>query len=576
MTGEAGTGLAGRGGEPSTGLAGTGLASQGGEPSTGLAGTGLAGKGLAGTGILTRLALRRDRIMIASWIYALTAFAYVSVSSTKKLYPTAASRLAFAAGAGTDKVTRALYGPANDLHTLGGLATWKLSVYGALAAAVMSMFIVVRHTRGDEDAGRLELVGAGAVGRSAAMTAGLLTALLANLGLALLVALGLGVGGLPWVDSLGFGLGMAAAGCVFAAITALAAQLAGTARTTIGIVASVIGLAYLLRAVGDAASPGSWATSLSWFSPVGWTQELRPFGPMHWWVLAIPVLVAIAVGAAAYAFAGRRDLGTGLLPVRPGPPVAGASLRSPLGLAWRLQRGPLLAWAAGYAVYGLVIGGLATGIGPLVGDNSAAREMFVKLGGQAGLVNALLAAMMGFMGVGASVYAVQAALRLRAEESGQRAEPVLAAAVGRIRWAWSHLVFAVLGPVVLLLLVGLTTGLVYGAQTPDMGKTLGRLVGAALVQLPAVWVLAGITVTLFGLAPRLAAVAWGALVSFLILTELGAFVDLNKWLVDISPFTHVPKLPGGAFAATPMLWLTCVAVALTAFGLAALRRRDLT
>ncbi|HEV8280186.1 MAG TPA: ABC transporter permease [Streptosporangiaceae bacterium] len=539
------------------------------------AGLAPVGTELTGTGILTRLALRRDRIMIVSWVYVLAAFAYVSVVSTKKLYPTAASLQAFAEGAGADRVTRAIYGPAGDLHTLGGLATWKLSVFGVVGVAVMSMFIVIRHTRGDEDAGRLELVGAGAVGRLAALTSGLLTALLANLVVALLVAVGLAVPGLPWGDSLAFGLGMAAAGCVFAAITAVAAQLAGSRRPAIGIVTSVIALTYLLRAVGDAASPGSWAASLSWLSPIGWSQQLRPFGPLHWWVLVIPVLFTIAVAAVAYAIAGRRDLGTGLLPVRPGPPAAGASLDGPLGLAWRLQRGTLLAWAAGLAVYGLVIGALAAGIGPLIGNNAAARELFVKLGGQTGLVSVLLAAMMGFMGVAAAIYAVQAALRLRGEESGERAEPVLAAAVGRIRWAWSHLVFAVVGPVVLLVLVGLTTGLVYGAHTGDMGKALGQLLGSALVQLPAVWVLTGIAVALFGLVPRWSAAAWGALVAFLVLTELGSVLNLSRWVTDISPFTHVPKLPGGAFAATPLLWLACIAVALTAVGLVALRRRDL-
>jgi ABC-2 type transport system permease protein len=536
----------------------------------------LGGTELTGTGLLTRLALRRDRIMIAGWIYALTAFAYVSVVSTKKLYPTAASRLAFAAGAGADRVTRAVYGPAGDLHTLGGLATWKLSVFGVIGAAVMSMFIVVRHTRGDEDVGRLELVGAGAVGRLAPLTSALLTALLANLGVALLVAVGLAAPGLPWVDSLAFGLGMAAAGCVFAAITALAAQLAGSRRTAIGIVTSVLALAYLLRAAGDAAPAGSWAASLSWLSPIGWSQQLRPFGPLHWWVLGIPVLVTMAVAAVAYAIDSRRDLGTGLLPVRPGPPAAGASLDGPLGLAWRLQRGTLLAWAAGFAVYGLLIGALAAGIGSLVGDNAAARQLFVKLGGQSGLTDALLAAMMGFMGVAASIYAIQAALRLRGEESSERAEPVLAAAVGRIRWAWSHLVFAVAGPVVLLLLVGLTTGLVYGAHTGDVGRAVGQLLGSALAQVPAVWVLAGIAVALFGLVPRWSAAAWGALVAFLVLTELGSVLNLGHWVTDISPFSQVPKLPGGTFTATPLLWLAFAAAALIAAGLAALRRRDLS
>jgi ABC-2 type transport system permease protein len=399
---------------------------------------------------------------------------------------------------------------------------------------------------------------------------------LANLAVALLVAAGLAAPGLAWGDSLAFGLGIAAAGCVFTAITALAAQLAGSRRPAIGIVTSVIGLAYVLRAVGDAAPPGSWAASLSWLSPIGWSQQLRPFGPLRWWVLVIPVLFTIAVTAVAYAIAGRRDLGTGLLPVRPGPPVAGAGLGSPLGLAWRLQRGTLVAWGAGFALYGLVIGGLATGIGPLIGNNAAARQLFVKLGGQTGLVNALLAAMMGFMGVAASIYAVQAALRLRGEESGERAEPVLAAAVGRIRWAWSHLVFAVAGPVLLLLLTGLTTGLVYGAHTGDTGKALGQLVGSALVQLPAVWVLTGVAVALFGLAPRWSAAAWGALVAFLVLAELGPALNLSSWVTDISPYTHVPKLPGGTFTAVPLLWLLFAAVALTALGLAALRRRDLT
>lgn len=531
---------------------------------------------LAGTGTLARLALRRDRIMMAAWIYALTAVAYASVASTRKLYPTAASRAEFAAGAGTNRVTLAMYGPANDLHTLGGLATWKLSVYGAVAAALMSMFIVIRHTRGDEDAGRLELVGAGAVGRSAALTAGLLTALLANLGLALLVAAGLAAGGLPVIDSLGFGLGMAAVGCVFAAVTAAAAQIAASARTAIGLVTSVLGVAYLLRAVGDAASPGSWPTSLAWVSPIGWTQEMRPFGPLHWWVLGISVLFTAALTAAAYALAARRDLGSGLLPVRPGPASAGDRLQGPLGLAWRLQRGTLLAWAAGFAVYGLVMGALAAGVGQLVGDNASARELFVKLGGHGGLVDAFLGAIMAIMGVIASAYAVQATLRLRGEETSQRAEPVLAAAVSRIRWAWSHLVFAFLGPVLLLVLTGLAMGLVHGANTGGLGGGVAQLLGSALVQVPAAWALTGIALALYGLVPRLAVVAWAALAAFLLLAELGSFLGLSHWAVDLSPYTHVPKLPGAAFTAAPLIWLTLLAAALTAAGLAGLRRRDLT
>jgi len=529
---------------------------------------------LAGTAALTRLGLRRSRIMIAGWIYAVAAFAYVSVVATRKLEPTEASRIPFQTAAATNRVTLALYGPAGDLHTLGGLATWKLNVYGAAAAALMSMFLVIRQTRGDEDAGRLELVDAAAVGRRAALAAGLLTALIANLGLALVAGAALAVAGLPVVPSLAYGLGMAAVGMSFAAITAVAAQLAAGARTAIGLVLSALGVAFVLRAVGDTAT-GGWLTRLSWLSPIGWATELRPFGPLHWWVLAIPVLFTIAVTALAFALAGRRDLGSGLLPVRPGPPAASPRLAGPFGLAWRLQRGPLLAWSAAIALYGLVMGALANGVSQLVGTSASVREMFVRLGGHSGLVNAYLAAIMAFMAVFASVYAVQAVLRLRTEESGQRAEPVLAGAVGRTGWALSHLAFAIIGPAVLLMIAGLTSGLVYGAAIGDVGGQTGRMLASGLVQLPAVWVFAGIAALLFGLVPRFTAAAWGALVLFVGLTELGSFGALSRWLPDISPFTHVPKLPGGTFTATPLVWLVAIAVVLTVAGLAAVRRRDL-
>jgi ABC-2 type transport system permease protein len=197
------------------------------------------------------------------------------------------------------------------------------------------------------------------------------------------------------------------------------------------------------------------------------------------------------------------------------------------------------------------------------------------MGGAKGLTDAFLAAIFGITGMVAAAYSIQATLRLRQEEGGGRAEALLATPVGRVRWAASHLVFALLGTALLLVAAGAAGGLAYGAQVHDIGGQFGRVLGAALVQLPATWVLAGLGVALIGLAPRLSAVAWAALIVSVLLVELGALFGLSQVVVDLTPFAHAPKLPGSAFAATPVLWLTAVAVALGAVGLLGLRRRDM-
>jgi polyether ionophore transport system permease protein len=530
-------------------------------------------RSLMGTGALLKLALRRDRIMLPAWVYAFAVTAYGSAAATKKLYPTLASRRDFAAGAGTNTTTIAIYGPSADLHTLGGLATWKLSALGAVVVGLMSIFIVTRHTRADEETGRLELVSAGAVGRRAPLTVALLVALTANLGVAALVGAGLAAGGAPAGPSFAFGLALAAAGCMFAAVAAVAAQLAQSARAANGIAIVALATAYLLRATGDASS-GTWAAGLSWASPIGWTQQIRPFGPIHWWLFAPVAAFAAVTACVAYALVAERDIGAGLFAPRPGPAHAAARLRTAFGLAWRLERASLLAWAAGFAVYGAVIGGIADSVGNLVNDSPATEKLFRQMGGPFGLVNAFIAAMMGIMGALAAVYATAAVLRLRTEETGQRAEPVLAAAVGRTRWACSHLLFAVVGPVILLGAAGLTAGLIHGARNGDMAGQLPRVLGAAFVQLPAAWALTGFALALFGLAPRFTAVSWGAVAVSLLAGEFGPVFGLKQWAMDLSPFTHIPKLPGAAFTAAPLIWLTAAAAALIAAGLMAFRQRD--
>ena len=538
----------------------------------------LAGTPLAGTGALARLAFRRDRIMLPAWVYVITVLIASNSYSLGKLYPTAAARDALAVSGGRNPALVFLYGRFWG-DSLGAVSAWRYGVWAAIFAALMSIFLVIRHTRADEEAGRLELVGSAAVGRLAALTAALLVAVAANVLLTVLLVIVLILIGLPAAGSVAFALAITTCSLAFAAVAALAAQLTAGARAARGIAIGVLGAAYLLRAVGDASGEGgvSW---LTWLSPLGWTEQIQPYTADRWWVLALPLALTAAATAAAYVLSMVRDHGAGLLPDRPGRPAASAWLRGPTGLAWRLQRGTLYGWMAGFAFTFAASGAAAKGIGSLLGGSQQLRNAFTRLGGEAGITDAYLAAIMSLAGLAAAAYATSAVLRLRTEETDGQAEPLLATATSRISWGLSHIAVAVAGTAALLAVAGVAAGLGYGLRTGTAGSEVARLLGAAMVQLPASLAVAGAAVVLFGLAPRASvAGAWTVVGVVVLIALFGQVLQLSQWVLDVSPFAHVPKLPGAAVTAAstgaPLLWLGLAAVALAAAGLAGLRRRDI-
>ncbi|HEX8629859.1 MAG TPA: ABC transporter permease, partial [Catenuloplanes sp.] len=471
---------------------------------------------LAGTGALVRLALRRDRVILPIWVLLLGGIPIVYASSIAELYPTAAARAELAAVTATNTSQIAMLGPIFG-DSLGALTAWRSGIL-MLGVAMAALFTVIRHTRADEEAGRSELLGATVVGRLAPVTAALTVAFAGALAVAAVATVGLIGAGLPAAGSLQLGLAMAVPGLAFAAVAAAAAQLTEAARPARGLALAALGGAYLLRAAGDTSVDAFW---LSWLSPLGWAQQARPFAGFRPSAFALAAVFTVVLVAGALALAARRDLGAGLLPARPGPAAAAPGLRTPLALAWRLHRGALAGWVAGFAVLGAVLGGATRGAVAQLGDSEELRELMGRLGGGAGgqLETVYLAAILSFFGLAAAGFAVQATLRLRGEETAQRLEPLLATATGRLAWASSHLVFALLGPALALLAAGLGAGVAYGLGTGELGNRLPGAVGGALVQLPAVWVLAGLAVALFGLLPRLTAASWAVLVTCIVLGQ---------------------------------------------------------
>jgi len=432
----------------------------------------------------------------------------------------------------------------------------------------MGMFLVGRHTRADEESERTELLRATVLGRNAPVTAVLVVAAGAFTVLGGLITLSMLSQDLPAAGSVLYGAAMGAFGLLFACVTAVTVQVTEHNRTALGFAGVVLAASYLLRAVGDVGDG-----TLSWASPMGWAQAARPYAGERWWTLLLLAAAAIVCVAVAFSLLGVRDLGGGLMPPRPGPPVASAALvGSPLGLPFRLQRAGVAAWTVGLGLAGVSYGSVGQDVHDLIGNNSAFEDIIAQGGGS--LTDAFFRTALLMMALIAGGFAISSTLRLRSEETGGRAEPVLAAALGRTRWVTSYVAVALAGSLALMLAAGLGMGLTYGVAVGDVGGQVGSLVGAAVAFVPALWVLVGVTLVLFGFAPRATAAAWAALAACFVIGLFAELFDLPGWVVDLSPFQHVPAMPAQGFALGPVLALTAVAAGLIAAGVLGFRRRD--
>lgn len=527
------------------------------------------GSNFSGTLGLLRLYLRRDRIVLPLWVLLLSVpLATVYVGSIEAVYPTQADRAAFAASIMASPAQRALYGNVYG-DSLGATGIWKAGMFHVLIAVAV-ILVLIRHTRAEEETGRAELIDSTAVGRYANLTAALLLTMGASLLTGMIGSAGLLTVDVPAAGSLAFGAALACSGLVFTAVAAVTAQLSPSARFARGAAFAVLGAAFALRAVGDAGD-----NFLTWLSPLGWSLQVRPYAGDHVWLLLGHLATTVVLIAVAYRLLARRDVGAGLFAERSGAPAAGASLRGVVGLAWRLDRGSLLLWTVGLCLYGLLIGSVVNGIGDEIGGSASARQIVARLGGTDAMEQAFVAVAFSMLGMVASAFAISLALRLHQEEASQRAEPLLAGAVSRMRWLTSHLLFAIVGSAVALMIAGLVAGLTYGATAGDVPGKLPTVLGTAAVQLPAVWLLVAVTVALFGVLPRFTPTAWGVLVAFIAVYLLGSLANSPQWLIDLEPYTHTPRVGSADFTATPLVWLLVLDVALILLGAMAFRRRDL-
>jgi len=523
---------------------------------------------VTGTGSLLRFLLRRERLALPWWLLGVTLLVLVQSGQSQDLYGTPEALDRLRQTIGSNNAVIAMSGPTELLATIGGEIVFEMFAFASVVVALMNMFLVGRHTRADEESGRAELIRSARVGRRAPLAAALGLAALADLTAGLLVFAVAAGTGLPLGGSVLFGAAVAALGLVFAGLTAVAAQVFENVRAAYGSVALLLGAAFALRAAGDVGSG-----ALSWASPIGWGQRTFPYAGDRWWPLLLSVSVAGTLVAAAVLLLGRRDFGGGLVPARLGRATASVLLRDAYALAWRLHRGALIGWAGGLALLGVAYGSIGDSIAQYVRDNPEVAQFLP--GGADDVVNSYLSLTAGLSALLAASFGVSSMLRVRAEETSGRAEMVLATPTSRWSWLAGQLSVALGGSALALAAFGLGEGAAYGATISDAGQ-VPRLIGIALVYLPAVWLVIGVTVLAVGWLPRPAAiVAWVVIAYCAVVALFADSFDLPGWSRRASPFVHTPRVPLDDLAVPPLAVLALLAAALVGAGYAGLRRRDI-
>lgn len=520
---------------------------------------------------LIRFIIRKDRIRIPLWLFGIIFFTLIIPVALDDMFPTQKERDVMAETLENPAIT-AMMGPGDlENYTIGAMTTHNMLLFTAIVVGLMSILLVTRHTRAEEEDGQSELILALPVGKLANLNATFIVLIVTNIILALVSGFGLyalGIESMNFEGSMLYGAALGATGIFFAGLTGVFAQVTESSRGATGLSIAFLLLAYLIRAVGDVSNE-----TLSLLSPLGYVTRTEAYSNDVWW----PVFVLIGASILLFFFANYlnsiRDWGAGFIQARPGKRHASRLLETPMGLAFRIQRTAFIAWAIGMFVLGMSYGSVMGDLESFFQGNELLEQLLVAEEGYT-LTEQFIPMLMLVMAILSSIPPVMAMNKLIGEERKNRIEPILARAVSRTKLMMSYLVLAVINGFVMLSLTSI--GLWVAAETVmEDGLPFGAIYGAGMVYFPAVLVLIGFAALMIGVLPRLTSLVWVYIVASFLINYLGGLLDLPEWLENISPFGYIPALPVDDLDWMPVIVLSLIAIGLMVIGFIGYRRRDM-
>ncbi len=505
-------------------------------------------------------------ILIAS-----SAFTYLSS------YKTAASRNGLAASFGSNSALATLFGPAHELQTVAGFTAYKVLAVLSITGALWGLLTGTRLIRGEEDAGRWEILLTGQTTNRAA-TAQALAGLGAGLAALFVVTAVITaiVGQSPQIDftigqSIFFASSLVCTAAVFLAVGALTSQLVATRREAATYGAYLLAICYALRMIPDSGIGLEW---LRWATPFGWVELLQPLTASDWIPLLPTVVLVLTLAGATVKLAGIRDLGASIFPDRTTAPMRPRLLNGTLGLNARLTRPTAIAWGVALAVTAAIYGVIAKPAGATLAGSNSVNDALARLGARGegtatylGVVFLMLAVMVAFIAAGQITFS-------RIEEAEGRLEQLLVQPLSRWSWYWGRLLEASAMLVFGSLEIGLFCWL--GTASGHTGIPLSTLIEAGLNVVPPALLILGFGALAFGAWPRATSITVYGLIAWSVMVELiGGLSSASRWLLDTSVFHQMAPAP----ASTPNWTASAVMIGIGAvaaiLGAVAFLRRDL-
>jgi ABC-2 type transport system permease protein len=514
----------------------------------------------------------------ALWGYVFAIFVASSALGYTSVYKTAAARAGLARAFGSNPGINALIGTAHRIQTAAGFTAWRSLGVLSIVGAFWGLLAGTRLLRGEEEAGRWELLLAGQTTRRLAggqAIAGLAVGVVTLWTITAVATVAVGYSstvGISPTAALFFALALASAPTMFLALGACASQLCATRRQATALGGIALGVSYGLRMVADSGAGLQW---LRWATPLGWVEELQPLtAPRPIALLPIFGVVLLFTGLSVH-WAGARDLGASIIPDRPSASSHTRLLWGSTGLAVRVARPVILGWIGAIATGALIMGFISKSAGEALRSSSSFSRALERLGARGTGAEA-------YLGFAFLIVAVLLALVVagqlngaRNEEAEGRLDHLLVRAIPRSKWLSGRVAIPALVVVTGALLAGAFAWV--GADSQNARVGFAPLLTAGLSLAPAALFVLGVGTLALAVRPRTTSIVVYGIVAWSFLVELiGGVINANHWLLDTSVFHQLAGAPAVAPDWASAGVLVGLGAAAALLGTWAFERRDLT